>query len=402
MTEKNRYRMGTIPSSRYSFSVAVLLLVVLHAKHHTTRLGHGAHRVVLVGVRDLHLDISPEAVGDGLLVVPVDDLREAGLEIDDGLPAQGVELGAVDVVAGIVEVTVLHGGEVLVDGLAGVDALDNLGGDLQDGVLVAATNVVDLTDESLHQDALESLGHVVGVDEGALALAGALDGQLLALGQEHGETGDQLLGVLVLTVHVVTAGDDDGEAKAQQVGLGDELGGGLGGGVGVGGVKHGTLVLGAADLAVDLVGGDVDELLDLAVDASALQQVVGAVHVVAGEGHAVTEAVVNVAAGGEVEDGVDIVGGHDVHDQIGVADVTADEGVVGLVGDNDTLLVGAVVHLVDVVQVDVGVGDDEVVDEVGTNEAAASGHQQVLHGASVAVPAQVEDILIFFTTEGHI
>ena len=330
-------------------------------------LGQGTGGVVLVGVGDLHLDVGPEAVGDGLLVVPLHGLLEALSEIDDGLPSELVQLRAVDIVASIVEVAVLDGAQVLVDGVTGLDEVDDQGGDLQDGVLVAASNVVDLTDEALHEDSLEALGNIVGVDEGAGVLAGALDGELLGLGQQHGEAGDQLLGVLVLAVHVVATSDDDGEAEAKQVGLGDELGGSLGCGVGVGGVEHGVLALGVADLTVDLVGGDVDELLDLAVDAGALQQVVGSVHVVASEGHGVAEGVVDVAASGEVENGVDVVGRHDVHDQVGVADVTTDEVVGLLVTDLDAHLVGAVVHLVDVVDVDIGVGNHEVVDEVGAD-----------------------------------
>jgi hypothetical protein len=61
------------------------------------------------------------------------------------------------------------------------------------------------------------------------------------------ELGDELLRVLVRSVHVVASGDDERQAEGAIVRLGNELGTRLGGGVGVGGLHdlllvHGVLV----------------------------------------------------------------------------------------------------------------------------------------------------------------
>lgn len=134
-------------------------------------------------------------------------------------------------------------------------------------------------------------------------------------------------------VDVVAADDDDGELEALLVRVDQHLSGGLGGGVGVGGGKDASLeevIVLVLDLAVDLVGGDVDEALDADL-LGGLEQHVGAVDVGVGEAVRVTEAQVDVRLRGEVEDGVDVVALEAVHHLGGVGDVALVEGEVALV-----------------------------------------------------------------------
>jgi hypothetical protein len=61
------------------------------------------------------------------------------------------------------------------------------------------------------------------------------------------ELGNELLGVLVRAIHVVTTGNDNGQVETAHIGLGQELCTRLGGGIWVGGLKniflvHGVLV----------------------------------------------------------------------------------------------------------------------------------------------------------------
>lgn len=83
------------------------------------------------------------------------------------------------------------------------------------------------------------------------------------------------------SVNVVTAHDDNGELEALLVGLDKHLGRSLGGSVRVRGCENAGLeevVIVIVHLAIDLIGGDVNEALD--VDAlGALKQNVGAVDV---------------------------------------------------------------------------------------------------------------------------
>eukprot|EP00672_Neobodo_designis_P023679 CAMPEP_0174835330 /NCGR_PEP_ID=MMETSP1114-20130205/5351_1 /TAXON_ID=312471 /ORGANISM="Neobodo designis, Strain CCAP 1951/1" /LENGTH=389 /DNA_ID=CAMNT_0016069277 /DNA_START=84 /DNA_END=1251 /DNA_ORIENTATION=+ len=325
---------------------------------------------------DLHLDGGPEPLGDRLSV-PLDGLLEALLEGDLLLPAQRLELVGVDVVPLVVEVAVRDVRDEVVDRLPRVQDGARALGDLLDAVLVAAADVVDLTDDALVDDAREGARDVARMDERARVVARPLDGHLGAAAQEHHEARDDLLRVLVHAVDVVAARDDAREAEGQRVTLHNELGGRLGRRVRVGRVECRVLLLRLLDLAVNLVGRHVDELLDLVVHARALEQVVRAEHVVLCEGHRVAEGVVDVRLRGEVDDGVDVVGLEQVHHEVRVANVAAHEGVVRRVGDLDGALVGAVVHLVKVKDVHVRVQAHELVDEVGADEAAAARDEHV-------------------------
>lgn len=109
--------------------------------------------------------------------------------------------------------------------------------------------------------------------------------------------------------------------------------GGLAGSVWVGGSQDAGLqqiVVVISDLAIDLVGGDVDELLDAHL-LGTLEENVRAVHVGVGELVGVSEAQVDVGLGGKVEDGIDVMPLEAVHDLGGVGDVAMVEGEIPLV-----------------------------------------------------------------------
>jgi len=150
-----------------------------------------------------------------------------------------LKFGAVNIITEIVEVTIRNVGEVVFDVGAGtVNGSDNTASDFHNGVFIAATNVVNFTNNTLVDDSFETAGDIRGMDEGTSVVTSSLDGELLAFRQEHQEARNDLFGVLEATIDVVTTGDDDGEVEGDVIGLGDEFSGGLGGGVGVGGVEH--------------------------------------------------------------------------------------------------------------------------------------------------------------------
>ena len=78
-------------------------------------------------------------------------------------------------------------------------------------------------------------------------------------------------------------------------------------------------------LAVHLVGADVDEAADVLALLGRLEEHVGADDVAVRELEAVAEGVVDVRLGGEVHDGVDLLGLEHVLGEVGSANVSLDE-----------------------------------------------------------------------------
>ena len=103
-------------------------------------------------------------------------------------------------------------------------------------------------------------------------------------------------------------------------------------------------------LAVHLVGAVVAEAADVLALLGRLEEHVGADDVAVRELEAVAEGVVDVRLGGEVHDGVDLLGLEHVIDEVGCANVSLDEFVVLVVADDgiDVLAACAVIELVEV------------------------------------------------------
>ena len=154
----------------------------------------------------------------------------------------------------------------------------------------------------------------------------------LAFEKLVGKLRNELLGILVRTVHVVAARNDAGQIERSVVGLDDELGTGLGSGVRVRRFQdmlfsHG-LGIKVLALAVDLIGGHMDEAADGVAIFGRLQQHVRAHDVVMRELERVAEGVVHVRLRREVHDRVDLLRLQDVVDEVRRADVALDELVV--------------------------------------------------------------------------
>lgn len=114
-----------------------------------------------------------------------------------------------------------------------------------------------------------------------------------------------------------------------------------------------------SDLSIDLVGGDVDELLDADL-LCALQQNVSSVDVRMCEGVGVSEAQINVRLCSKVEDSINLMSLQTVHDLGGVRDIAMVECEVALVVQDSSVVQGrAVVELIeghDIVCIRIGQG----------------------------------------------
>ena len=122
------------------------------------------------------------------------------------------------------------------------------------------------------QDEIVGADGVKDIQKGAASGSSTMNAARETAFQARDELGDEFLGELVRTEDVVRAGDDEGQLERFPVALHQMLGGSLGSGVGVSGRKYssfeGEIVVGG--LAINLVGGNVNESLDL-VDLRALE-----------------------------------------------------------------------------------------------------------------------------------
>lgn len=164
------------------------------------------------------------------------------------------------------------------------------------------------------------------------------------------------------SVDVVGADNDDWHLERLLVRVDQHLSGGLGSSIWVGWGQNAGLeeiILLILNLSVNLIGGDVDELLDSDL-LGGLEENVGSVNVGVGESVGVSEGQVNVRLGSKVEDGVDVVTLQAVHNLSWVGDITVVEGEVPLVVQGAGVVEGStVVELIegdDVVGVWVGEG----------------------------------------------
>lgn len=146
-------------------------------------------------------------------------------------------------------------------------------------------------------------------------------------------------------VDIVATHDDDRKLEALGVRMHHHLSRSLGGGVWVGRKQQAVLeqVLGIiGNLSVDLIGRDVDELLDLAF-LGTLQKHVSPVNVGVSEAIRVSETQVHVRLSCEVEDGIDIKSLHTIDDLDRVGDVAMVEAEVTLAVENSGVVQGCTV-----------------------------------------------------------
>jgi len=246
--------------------------------------------------------------------------------------------------------------------------------------LGVAAEVVDLARLAVlhrHADALAVVGHV---DPVAHVLAVAVDRQLLALERVGDHQRDQLLGKLVRPVVVRAARDDAVHVVRVHRGAHQEVAAGLAGRVRRVGLDRRLFGEEApgAERAVDLVGADVHEALDL-VDAALVEQHLGAGDVGAHEGGGVDDAAVDVALGGEVHDHVGaVLGEHRVH-RGRFGDVRPHERVALVLLDvGQVLEVAGVGQCVDVDDLVVA-AEQQHAHEVRADEAGTAGDEDLAH-----------------------
>ena len=293
-----------------------------------------------------------------------------------GLPAQlAAELRAVDGVATVVAGAVAHPVEV-VGGLA--HARKDRAQRVDVGALTVGADEVGLAHLALREDGPHGAQVVASVDPVAHVAAVAVELGTHAV-QDVGDLArDEFLHVLVGAIVVGAVGDGGADAERAVPGAHQMVRGRLGGAVRGAGTVRGLLVKARrvvqGQIAVDLVGGDV--MVAHVELARGLKQGERALNVGAEERRGIVDGVVVVTLGGVVHNGV--VTGHELVEQRGVADVAHHE--LDAVGGKprDVLAVAGVGELVEHGHVHLGVVCHHVVHEVGPDEAAAAGDDDVL------------------------
>ena len=155
-----------------------------------------------------------------VLDIPVVGDLQTFLPGDQLSPAQLEQTLRVDVVAQIVEDAVLHEGHPI-ERISSVSRqLHQVLGHVQIGSLVRSADVVNQPDLRLEEHDLKGSRHVLHEQEVPLVGAGAVQGHLAASHQLVDELRDELLRVLMGSVHVVTPGDYYRHAEGSVVRLG--------------------------------------------------------------------------------------------------------------------------------------------------------------------------------------
>ena len=309
--------------------------------------------------------------------VPLDRLREARLEVRvPRLPAElGAQLGRVDRVAAVVA-------RAVPDPVERVLALAHHPEDhAQHGDVVplaVRADQVRLADTALGQNGPHARAVVLGVDPVAHVLAFAVQLRALPVQDVRDLARDELLHVLVGPVVVRAIRDRGPDPVRAGPGAHQHVAGGLRGAVrGARMVRGGFGEPGRVvqrEVAVHLVRAHV--VVADAVLAHGLEQAERALHVGPEERLRVRDGVVVVALGRVVHDRV--VAGHDPVQQVRVADVAHHELHAVLGQARDVLRVARVREFVQHGHVHVRMVVHHVVHEVRPDEAAATGHDDVM------------------------
>lgn len=317
-----------------------------------------------------------------VLRVPLDRLREARLEVRvPRLPAElGAQLGRVDRVTAVVARAVPDP----------VERVLRLSHHLQDHAqhgdvvpLAVRADQVRLADAALGQNRPHARAVVLGVDPVAHVLAFAVQLRALAVQDVRDLARDELLHVLVGAVVVRAVRDRGPNPVRAGPGAHQHVTRGLGGAVrGARMVRGGFGEPGRVvqrEVAVHLVRAHV--MVADAVLAHGLEQAERALHVRPQERFRIRDAVVVVGLGRVVHDRV--VARHDTVQQVRVADVAHHELHTVLGQARDVLRVARVREFVQHGHVHVRVTVHHVVHEVRPDEAAATGHDDVMGSKKV-------------------
>ena len=309
--------------------------------------------------------------------VPLDGLLEAGLEVRVlRTPAQlGLQLGRVDRVPSVVAGAVPDPVERVLR-LAHHPQDHAQHGDVVP--LPVRADQVRLADPPAGEDVPYGAGVVVGVDPVAHVQAPPVQFRPEAVEDVGDLAGDELLHMLVGPVVIAAVRDRRTDPERAVPGAHEQVGAGLRARVRAGGVVGGVLGelvrVVEGEVAVDLVGADV--VVAHVVLAARLQKAERALHVRLEERLGVGDRVVVVRLGRVVHDRV--MPRHEFVEQLRVADVAVDELHTVAQDRADVLQVARVRERVQDGDVHVGVVVVHVVHEVGSDEAAAAGHNDVM------------------------
>ena len=198
------------------------------------------------------------AVSAGVVPVPLHRLAQSLLPAHLLRPSQLVKFPGMDGVAQIVELAIGNECDELILLFLLSKNLEQILGHLQIRYLIVPADVIYVGHLALVEDGVECTSHIFHKQKVPSVGPVAVQCELHALEKLVSKLRNELLGILVRTVHVVAARNDAGQLERSVVGLDDELGTGLGSGVRVCRFQdvlfsHG-LGIKVLALAVDLIG----------------------------------------------------------------------------------------------------------------------------------------------------
>ena len=205
-------------------------------------------------------------------------------------------------------------------------------------------------------------------------------GQGLALAGAGNHKRNEFFRKLIRAVIVGAAGDDRVLPESDVGGADQQIRRGLGGRIGAVGGQGRVLAERAlrAQAAVHLVGGHVHEARH-ARPAGGVQQNLGSHHIGGHKGRGVGDGAIHMTFGRKMDHGVERAGREQLADKGGVGYIALDEAVAGGPVRRQIGQIGGVARIGQLVQIDhprIGALGQDQPDEIGADEAAASGDQK--------------------------
>ena len=171
-------------------------------------------------------------VGEAL--VPIDSLQQTFFPAHLFLPSKLMQPGGVNGVTQIIELPVRYKCDIVINLVLLAEDFDQLLCNSKVRELILSSNVINTTGDPLMKDNIECTCYILNKEEVTGVGSVSVKGDRMSTQDLVGELGNQLLGELMRTIHIVSSGDDAGKLEGTVVGLDKELSSCLGGGVWVG------------------------------------------------------------------------------------------------------------------------------------------------------------------------
>mmetsp|Transcript_16058 Transcript_16058/g.29014 ORF Transcript_16058/g.29014 Transcript_16058/m.29014 type:complete len:225 (-) Transcript_16058:303-977(-) len=183
-------------------------------------------------------------------------------------------------------------------------------GYFQVGNFIASTNVVDMSWRTLVENDIKGIGHVRHVQKVTSVTAITMNGKRQITHELIGQFGNELFGILVRSIDIVSSCNENGQLEGAKVRLDQKLGTRLCRRVWIGRFQDVLFQHGVGieifSFTIDFIRTDVNESLNGRTALCGFEENVSTVNVGMSKGKGVSKGVVDMCLSSKVHDGVNI------------------------------------------------------------------------------------------------